>query len=182
MHDTLSGHTQTDQHAPASPPTESTAEENARLRRQLADQERRLLSLHADLDRLVDEQIADIATLQEVDQRIHTFLDTERVAHAVLDWALWITSAVAGTLYLIVEPAKPAKAKQLRTVAQRGYPPQAAPQEHLLWPAGQDILARALETGCPIHRPQIVGARQAASRGGAPSQVTLAHLAVPILL
>ena len=180
MPDAPARHAATDQYTPPSPSPESLAEENARLRRQLADQERRLIALHAGLDQLVDEQIADIAALQEVDRRIHAHLDTERVAHAVLDWAIWIASAVAGTLYLVVEPAHPAQDKQLRTVAQRGYPPQAALQQRLHWPTGQDILARALETGRPVHRPEIAPA-PGPSRA-APGQDALAHLAVPILL
>jgi signal transduction histidine kinase len=148
----------------------SLAQENAHLRRQLDD-------LNARLDQIVDERLADLVTLHDSDLQIHARLDAEHVLNAVLDWVMLVTSAVAGALYLVVEPPPHAQEpKTLRAVAQRGYWPHMDLDEPLQWPTGQDILARALETGQAVREAHVC------DEIAGPSQhdTDRSHLAIPV--
>jgi GAF domain-containing protein len=158
-------------------PTEPLARENAQLRQKLADQERRLTALHATMEQLVDERIAELATLQDLDLQIHAQLDLEHVTGAVLDWAMLVTSAVAGTLYLIVKPQPHTRGdKLLRAAAQRGYPPEVDRHSHLPWPVDEGILSRALETGQAVQQTHTLE-DIALSR---PQDRDRSHLTVPV--
>lgn len=138
-------------------------QENAQLREQLDD-------LHAHMDQLVDERLAELVTLQECDLQIHARLDADHVLNAVLDWIMRVTSAVAGAIYWVQEP------KMLRAVAQRGYWPEMDLDEPFPWPTGQDILARALESGQPTQQTHI---SQDLALHAQPD-TDRSHLAIPI--
>jgi signal transduction histidine kinase len=150
---------------------ESLAQENARLRRQLDD-------LNARFDQIVDERLADLVTLHESDQQIHARLDAEHVLNAVLDWVMLVTAAVAGALYLVVDPPPHTQEpKTLRAVAQRGYWPPMDLDEPLQWPTGQDILARALETGQPVRQAHVC---DEVVTGPSQHNADRSHLAIPV--
>jgi hypothetical protein len=166
----------TDQ-ASISPP-ESLVQENTRLRQQLADRQDQLTALHAKMDQLVDERLVELATLQDIDLQIYARLEAEHVMHAVLDWAMLVTAAVAGTLYLLVESDQPAhEQKMLRAVAQRGYLPHIEEHERQPWPLGHDILSHALKTGQTVRQSHV---DQEITRAS-PQDQPRAHLAIPIL-
>jgi hypothetical protein len=148
----------------------SLEQENAQLRQKLAD-------MNARLDRLVDERLAAWITLRESDQQIQARLDPEHVLNTALDWALLITSAVAGALYLIAEPAQPAQTqKTVQVAAQRGYWPEMDFDTPLEWPVGQDILARVLETRQAVHRSHVCEEIALSPQ----DDTDRSHLAVPI--
>lgn len=137
------------------PAAEMLVQENMRLRRQLAKQEDQLTILYAGLDQLVDEQVAKLVTLEEIDQNIHAQLDTTHVMNAVLDWAMRVTSAAAGTLYLCAAQEQPGQEPHtLREVARRGYAQEKSEQADVP-SSDQEILMCALETGQAVQQAHI---------------------------
>jgi signal transduction histidine kinase len=59
--------------------------------------------LCADQDQVLDEQIAELSTLLEIDRQLNARPDFGYVMDTTLDWAMQITSAVAGTLTLLFD-------------------------------------------------------------------------------
>jgi GAF domain-containing protein len=85
-----------------------------------------------------------------------------------------VTSSVAGTLYLLVDPAR--DRKTLRVAAQQGYSPPPEGLASQAWRVDRGILARALETGRAIQEPDVGSGMAFRGRQGQGRS----HLAVPI--
>lgn len=98
--------------------------------------------LYDNLDRALDERLAELSTLQEIDRQINARLDFQHVIETTLDWAIQITSATAGSLALVTEGYQ-----FLQIVAHRGYPPELDPYWKDLWPISDGIIGRAVRTG-----------------------------------
>jgi len=98
--------------------------------------------LYDNLDRALDERLAELSTLQEIDRQINARLDFQHVIDTTLNWAIQITSATAGTLALVSSDHQ-----FLRVVAHRGYPPELEPYWEEPWPISEGIIGRAVRTG-----------------------------------
>lgn len=102
-------------------------------------------NLYAKIDQALDERVAELATLQEIDTQLNVRLDFDYVMSRTLEWAMHITAAVAGTLALVSEDRG-----YLRVVAHRGYPPEVEPHWDTLWPVDEGIVGRVVQTGEPV--------------------------------
>ncbi len=98
--------------------------------------------LYDSLDRALDERLAELSTLQEIDRQINARLDFQHVMDTTLNWAMQITAATAGTLALITEDHQ-----FLRIVAQRGYPAEISAYLEEPWPISDGIIGRVVRTG-----------------------------------
>ncbi len=128
-------------------------------------------NLYASIDRALDERLAELSTLQEIDRQINAKLDFQHVMDTTLDWALRITGAVAGTLALMDESRQ-----FLHIVAHRGYPPEMDRFWDAPWPLTDGIVGRVVRTGEPA---LVEGALQ--NDDYADARVTIrAHLSAPI--
>ncbi len=101
-------------------------------------------NLYDNLDRALDERVAELATLQEIDRQINARLDFDHVMAVTLEWAMRVTAAVAGTLSL-VSPDR----RTLRVVAHRGYPPEMDEYWSAPWPVDEGIIGQVVRTGRP---------------------------------
>jgi signal transduction histidine kinase len=100
--------------------------------------------LYASIDRALDERLDELSTLQEIDRQINAKLDFRHVINTTLDWAMRITSAVAGTLSMLSEDGQ-----SLLVVAHRGYPESIARFWDTPWPTTEGIVGRVARTGEP---------------------------------
>jgi signal transduction histidine kinase len=101
-------------------------------------------NLYAGIDQALDERLAELSTLQEIDRQINAKLDFQHVMDTTLEWAMRITSAVAGTLALVSEDRQ-----TLQVVAHRGYPEEISRYLDDLWPVSEGIIGRVARTGKP---------------------------------
>lgn len=98
--------------------------------------------LYDSLDRALDERLAELSTLQEIDRQINARLDFQHVMDTTLNWAVQITAAIAGTLALIAEDHQ-----SLYVVAHRGYPAEINSYWEDPWPISEGIIGRVVRTG-----------------------------------
>jgi signal transduction histidine kinase len=101
-------------------------------------------NLYASIDRALDERVAELATLQEIDTQLNVKLDFDYVMDMTLEWAMRITSAVAGTLALVSPDHK-----ALNVVAHKGYPPEMDRYWSAPWPIHEGIMGQVLRSGEP---------------------------------
>ncbi|MBN1936562.1 MAG: GAF domain-containing protein [Anaerolineae bacterium] len=98
--------------------------------------------LYDNIDRALDERLAELSTLQEIDRQINARLDFQHVMDTTLNWAMQITAATAGTLALVSDDHQ-----FLRVVAHRGYPPEIDAYWEEPWPISEGIVGRVVRTG-----------------------------------
>jgi len=99
-------------------------------------------SLYARIDRSLDERIAELATLQEIDTQLNVKLDFDYVMNTTLEWAMRITAASAGTLALTSRDGE-----SLDIVAHKGYQLELESQWDTPWSAHEGIVGQVLATG-----------------------------------
>jgi transcriptional regulator with GAF, ATPase, and Fis domain len=134
-------------------------------------------ALHSTIEQLIDEQLGELVALEDANLQINAQIEFQYVMDTVLEWAMLVSSAVAGTLYLLSFPHAPVQERQtLHAVAQHGYGPQTPKDQGHQRPIGQDIVAHALESGQAVHQAHTA---QDVSRSG-PRDQDQAHLALPI--
>ncbi|MBN1580210.1 MAG: GAF domain-containing protein [Anaerolineae bacterium] len=100
--------------------------------------------LYTNIDRALDERLDELSTLQEIDRQINIKLDFKHVINTTLDWAMRITSAVAGTVAMLSEDGE-----SLLCVAHRGYPESVDRFWDTPWPVTEGIIGRVVRTGEP---------------------------------
>jgi len=128
-------------------------------------------NLYASIDRALDERVAELATLQEIDRQINLKLDFQHVMDVTLDWAIRATSAVAGTLALVSQDQQ-----SLHIVAHRGYPPEMARFWDTPWQMEEGVLGRVIRTGRPVIIDDVMSESTYIDR----AVDIRAHLAAPI--
>lgn len=128
-------------------------------------------NLYAAIDWALDERVAELATLQEIDRQINLKLDFQHVMDMTLEWAMRITGAAAGTLCLVSEDQQ-----ALQAVAHRGYPPQIEPYWDTPWPIQEGLMGDVVRTGEPVLIENV--AQHSTYIDSVVS--TRSHLAVPI--
>jgi signal transduction histidine kinase len=128
-------------------------------------------NLYASIDRALDERVAELATLQEIDGQLNVKLDFDYVMNMTLEWAMRVTSATAGTLALL-SPDHAA----LNVVAYKGYPPELEPHWEAAWPIDQGIMGQVIKTG----KPQLVDNVAQYADDIDDTMSTRSHLAAPI--
>jgi signal transduction histidine kinase len=101
-------------------------------------------NLYSSIDQALDERVAELATLQEIDTQLNVKLDFDYVMNMTLEWAMRITSAVAGTLALVAPDGK-----TQNVVAHKGYPPEMDQYWSTPWPIEEGIVGRVIQTGEP---------------------------------
>ncbi len=101
-------------------------------------------NLYAGIEYALDERLDELSTLQEIDRQINAKLDFEHVINTTLDWAVRVTSAVAGTLAL-----RSPDGQSLRIVAHQGYPEELGDYWDVPWPISEGIVGRVVQTGEP---------------------------------
>lgn len=101
-------------------------------------------NLYSTIDRALDERVAELATLQEIDTQLNVKLDFDYVMDITLEWAIRITSAVAGTLALV----SPDRAS-LAIVAHKGYSPETDKYWGTPWPIDEGLIGEVVQTGEP---------------------------------
>lgn len=99
-------------------------------------------SLYARIDRALDERIAELATLQEIDTQLNVKLDFDYVMNTTLEWAMRITAASAGTLALTSRDGA-----SLDIVAHKGYQLELENHWNIPWSAHEGIIGQVLATG-----------------------------------
>lgn len=128
-------------------------------------------NLYAQIDRALDERVAELAMLQEIDNQLNQSLDFDHVMNMTLDWAMRITGAAAGTLVL-----RAGGSEALQVVAHRGYPPLVDGHWTTPWPYDEGIVGQVMRTG--EHACVSDVASQGIVRGAEIG--TRSHVSVPI--
>jgi signal transduction histidine kinase len=128
-------------------------------------------NLYSSIDQALDERVAELATLQEIDTQLNVKLDFDYVMNMTLEWAMRTTSAVAGTLAL-VSPDR----KTLDIVAYKGYPPEMDEYWSTPWPIEEGIMGRVVRTGEPEMVEDVTRDADYVDTGTSPRS----HLAVAI--
>jgi GAF domain-containing protein len=129
-------------------------------------------NLYASLDRALDERVAELATLHEIDRQINAKLDFDHVMDTTLEWAIQLTSATAGTLALLSEDKQ-----ELNIVAHRGYPDEMAKYWNTPWSTQEGIIGRVIHSGEPV----LKDVSKDAHSDDMMLLSTSAHLATPIM-
>jgi signal transduction histidine kinase len=128
-------------------------------------------NLYSSIDQALDERVAELATLQEIDTQLNVKLDFVYVMNMTLEWAMRITSAVAGTLALVASDRK-----TLDIVAHKGYPPEMDEYWSTPWPIEEGIMGRVVRTGEPEMVEDVTKDADYVDTGISPQS----HLAAPI--
>jgi signal transduction histidine kinase len=102
-------------------------------------------NLYANIDRALDERVAELATLQEIDTQLNVKLDFNHVMDTTLEWAMRITFAVAGTLSLVSEDRQ-----TLQVVSHRGYPPEMNKYWAMPWSVQEGIMGYVVRISKPV--------------------------------
>jgi signal transduction histidine kinase len=128
-------------------------------------------NLYSTIDQALDERVAELATLQEIDNQLNVKLDFDYVMNMTLEWAMRITSAVAGTLALVTPDRK-----ALNVVAHQGYPPEMDKYWATLWPIDEGIMGHVVRTEEPEMVEDVTRYADYVDTGISPRS----HLAAPI--
>jgi len=128
-------------------------------------------NLYATIDRALDERVAELATLQEIDRQTNVRLDLSHVTRITLEWAIRMTGAIAGTL-AIVDRDRTA----LRVAAHSGYAQEMEEHWAVPWSIEDGLSGRAVRTCEPALVENIAAGANLAIEMMAPRS----HLVVPI--
>jgi GAF domain-containing protein len=128
-------------------------------------------SLYTSIDRALDERVAELATLHEIDRQINLRLSFSHVMDMTLEWAMRATSAIAGTLALVSEDQQ-----TLHVVAHRGYPPEMEQYWSGPWPIDEGLIGQVIRNAKPLLSAGL------ANDAGYPDSLlrTRSHLVAPI--
>lgn len=128
-------------------------------------------NLYASIDHALDDRVAELATLHEIDTQLNVKLDFDYVMNVTLEWAMRITHAIAGTLALSSPDGK-----SLHIVAHKGYPAELDRYWSTPWPINEGIMGRVIRSGEPEMIEDVAKNVDYPGVEGAPR----CHLAAPI--